>query len=438
MNVTVEILAPCKKLLRVEVEPQKVDETFAEVAKEYQRQVKMPGFRPGKAPLEMVSKRFEIDIQNEVKKKLISDSYRKAISDEKISVVGQPDVEEIQFGKGQALQFAATLETAPDFELPEYKGLAAKRETGAVTTEEVEQALNLLRDRQSKYETSERELRDGNVAVVNYIGTCDGKPIIETAPTAKGLTEQKNFWINVDKTSFIPGFSEQLVGMKAGEKRTITVDFPPDFVTPQLAGKKGVYEVDLVEAKEKILPELSDEFAKSFGAENLEKLREGVRADLQNELNLKQSRSIRGQVVTALLSQIQADLPESLVLQETRNMVYEIITENQNRGLPKEVVDAQKDQIYATASANAKEKVKATFVFHRIAEKEGVRVEQAELGQRIQAMAAQYKMPIDKLVKELEKSDGVQEVYQQMLREKVADLLVQYAKIEDVPRQPKA
>ena len=279
-------------------------------------------------------------------------------------------------------------------------------------------------------------MKEGDVAVVNYTGSCDGKPVTETAPTARGLAEKKAFWINVDQTSFIPGFGTQLTGMKAGDKRTITVDFPADFVTPQLAGKKGVYEVELVEAKEKVAPELNEAFAKSYGAESMEKLREGVRADLQNEWNLKQSRSIRNQVVQNLLGRIQCDLPESLLEQETREIVYSIVNENQQRGVSKETLDAQKDQIYATASGTARERIKATFAFQRVAEKEGVRVEQVEIARRLQDMAAQYKMPVDKLVKELEKRGGLAGVYSQLLNEKVIDLLVQYARLEDVAIAP--
>jgi trigger factor len=383
-----------------------------------------------------VTKRYETEIQDEAKRKLISDSYRQAIADQKLNVVGPPDIGEIELERGQTCQFTATLEIAPEFELPEYKGLPARREIGGVTPEDIERALHLLGERQTQFQTVARELKEGDVAVVNYTGSCDGKPITDTAPTARGLAEKKAFWINVDKTSFIPGFGEQLTGMKAGEKRTVTVDFPADFVTPQLAGKKGVYEVELVEAKEKVAPELNDVFAKSYGADSMDKLREGVRADLQNEWNQKQSRSIRNQVVQNLLGKIQCDMPESLLESETREIVYSIVNENQQRGVSKEALDAQKDQIYATAANTARERIKASFAFQRVAEKEGVRVEQVEIARRLQDMAAQYKMPVDKLVKELEKSGGLGGVYSQLLNEKVVDLLVQYAKLEDVPRAP--
>ncbi|MEP6663946.1 MAG: trigger factor family protein, partial [Verrucomicrobiota bacterium] len=204
MNVTVENLAPCKKLVRVELDAKQVDDAFDAMLKSFQRESRLPGFRPGKAPKDMVAKRYEADIKEEVKKKLIPDAYRDAVKEQKLDVVGYPDIEEIQFGKGQPLQFAATVETAPEFEIPAYKELPVKRETGDVTDEDVTKAIDLLRERQTNFQTVARELKEGEVAVVNYTGAVDGKPITEIAPAAKGLTAQKNFWINADKNSFIP------------------------------------------------------------------------------------------------------------------------------------------------------------------------------------------------------------------------------------------
>jgi trigger factor len=438
VNVTVENLGPCKKLLRLEIEPEKVESVFGEITAEFQHEARLPGFRAGKAPKDMVAKRFEKEIEEEAKKKLLSESFRKAIDDHKFTIVGRPDVEEVQFARGQPMQFAVTTEIAPEFELPEYKGLPAVRDHKQVTPEDVEKALGLLADQRTQYQTLARELKTGDIAVINYTGTCEGKPITEIAPTARGLTEKKNFWVSVDATSFIPGFGSQLEGMKAGDKRTLTVDFPADFVVPQLAGKKGVYEVELVEAKEKVTPAIDEAFAKAYGAENLEKLRAGVRADLQNELNNKQSRTIRNQVAQTLMDRVQMALPESLVEQETRSIVYNIVHDHTQRGMPKEEIDAQKDQIYATANAAAHGRVKALFIFQRVAEKEGVRVEQMEVLHRLQELAAQYKMPVDKLYKDMQKSGRIEDIVNQILTEKVVDLLVQFARIEDAPPAPKA
>jgi trigger factor len=127
--------------------------------------------------------------------------------------------------------------------------------------------------------------------------------------------------VETTEGSFIPGFAAQLIGANAGDKRTVNVDFPADFVTKELQGKKGSYEVELVEVKEKVLPELNDELAKKFGAENLEKLKAGVRTDLENEMKYAKTKSVRGQVVKALLDKVTFDLPETAVANETRNVV---------------------------------------------------------------------------------------------------------------------
>jgi trigger factor len=433
VNITVENLAPCKKLLRVEVDAKSVDEIFDAITKDFQKQAALPGFRPGKAPRDMIAKKYEADIKDEARRKLIGDNYRKALDEKKISVIGHPDIEEIQFARGQNLQFAATIETAPEFEPPQYKGLPVKREIKSVTDEDVERALKLLAQQHVKFETAARELKLGDVAVVNYTGACDGKPITETAPTAKGLTEQKNFWVDVAPNTFIAGFAEQLVGAKAGDRRTVNADFPADFVTKQLAGKKGVFDVEIVEVKEKVLPPVDDELAKKYGAENLEKLRTGVRVDLENDLKLKLERDIQRQIVDALLAGANFDLPETAVAHETRNVVYSIVQENSKRGVPRELIEKQKEEIYTAAARSAKDRVKLSFLVQHIAEREKIQVSQEEVLQRIQSLAVAYQIPPDKFVKDLQKRNGINELYDQIAHEKVLDFLEINAKIENVP-----
>jgi trigger factor len=436
VNVTVENLAPCKKLLRVEVDVKAVDEAFDSMTKEFQKQASLPGFRPGKAPRAMVLKKYEADIKDEVKRKLIGDAYRKAVDEKKIDVVGQPDIEEIQFGPGQPLQFAATIETAPEFQLPEYKGLPAKREAKSVTDADVERALQLLAQQHMKFETVARELRPADVAVVNYTGTCDGKPMTEIAPTAKGLGEQKNFWVDVGPETFLPGFADQLIGAKAGDRRTVNTDFPANFATKELAGRKGIFDVELVEVKEKILPAIDDAFAKKYGAESMEKLRGGVRRDLENELAYSQTRTVRNQIVRGLLDGVNFELPETAVAHETRNVVYDIVRENSQRGVARDAIEKQKDEIFSAATRSAKERVKLAFLVQRIAEKENIKVSQEDVLRRAQTLAAMYQIPPDKFLKDLQKRNGVMELYDQVAHEKVLAFLEQNARIEDVSPAP--
>ncbi len=417
--------------MRVELDATAVDSAFDAVTKDYQKQAALPGFRPGKAPLPMVVKKYDAEIKDEAKRKLIGDAYRKAVDEQKLQVVGYPDIEEVQFGRGQSLQFTATIETAPDFQLPEYKGLPATLEAKTVTDADVERALDLLRGQHANYNTVARPLAGGDIAVVNYTGTCEGKVITELAPTAKGLTEQKNFWVETTEGKFIPGFAEQLIGAGAGDKRTVNVDFPADFVTKELQGKKGVYEVELVEVKEKSLPALDDEMAKKFGAENLEKLRAGVRADLENELKYSRSKALRGQLVRALLGRVNFDLPESAVASETRNVVYDLVRQNTQRGIARELIENQKDEIYAMAAGNAKERVKLAFLVGRIAEQEKIQASQEDVIRRAQQLAMMYQTPFDQFIKDLQKRNGVNELYEQVLHEKVLELLEKNAIITE-------
>ncbi len=432
MNVTVENLAPCKRLVRFEVDANTVDQAFESASKDFVRQARLPGFRPGKAPREMVLRQYAKEIEEEVKRKLIGDTYREGIKAQKLDVIKLADIEEIQFGRGQALQFAATVETNPEFELPDYRSLPAKREPAAVTDDDVAKAIDSLRAQRATFNKVERAVQSGDYVVVNYTGTCEGQPIETLAPNARGLAAQKNFWVEVKPGSFIPGFADQLIGASVGDKRTVNVDFPTEFVAQEVAGKKGVYDVEVVEVKEKLMPELNETFAKEWGAEGVEQLRDGVRKDLQNEKNSQQKRSIRNQIVKALLDKVSFDLPESTVESEVRSVVYELVSENQRRGVPKEAIDAQKDDLFKAAQSIARERLKVGFLFHRISEKEGIRVDQNEMQMRIAMLAQANQMAPKKLVQELEKQNRLPEIYQQIVHEKVLDFLHDSAKIEDV------
>jgi trigger factor len=420
-------------LVRVEIEAQKVDETFETVTREMQRHAIFPGFRPGKAPREMVVRKHEKDIREEVKKRLISDSYSQAAKEQKLDILGYPDIEEIQFNRGQALQYAATVETAPDFELPEYRGLPVKLEARTVTESDMERALAALQQQRVTYLTVDRAAKSGDVAVVNFHGTCEGKPIIEIAPDGKGLAENKGFWVEMDPQSFLPGFAAQLDGAKAGEKRSVTVDFPADFVTKELAGKKGVYEVEVVEVKEKVVPAVDEAFAKSYEAENVEKLREGVRRDLENELKYTQERNTRRQILDELMRRVNFELPETAVAYETRNAVYDIVRENQRRGISRDAIEHEKERIYSAATQGAKGRVKLRFLLQKIAEKEKLEVSKDEILNRIASLAAMYQIPPQQFLKDLEKRDGIVQIHEELLHDKAVVLLKEHARIEEVP-----
>jgi trigger factor len=257
------------------------------------------------------------------------------------------------------------------------------------------------------------------------------KPITDLVPTARGL-QQTNFWMHVQTEHFVPGFTDQLIGASRGDKRTVTVTFPSDFVVPELVGKVGVYEVEIVQVKEKHLPPVDDALAKAYSAESLEKLREGIRKDLENELQTKIKGDVRNQLVGTLLGRVNMELPESLVDEETRGAVFDIVKANADRGISKQALD-ERDQIYNAASHSARERLKITFLLGRIAEKESIQVTNEELGRQVAYLAMQRKTTPDKLAKDMQESGELRSLARQILNAKVLDFLELHAQVEDVP-----
>ncbi|MBM3882851.1 MAG: trigger factor [Verrucomicrobia bacterium] len=433
VHVTVEDLGPCKKLLRVEVDTEGVAAAFASAAQEFQRQARLPGFRPGKAPREMIERTYGPAIEAQVKRTLVPKAYQEALQQSQLRPVSLPDIEEVQFGRSLPLQFTATIETEPSFELPEYRGLRIRRELRSVGDQDVDQALAALRTQRPNYVDVTRPVQAGDFVVVHYTGTCEGRPIAELAPTARGVGEQKNTWLHVSPDYLIPGFTDQLVGANAGDKRTVTVTFPADFVNAELAGKIGVYEVEVLQVKERHLPAVDDAMARAFGAPDLAQLRTGVRKDLENEVRYRQKRDTRNQLVAVLLGRVSCELPEAMVQAETKNAVMDIVKTNTERGISKSAIDERKDEIYSVASNNARERVKARIILGRIADKEGIRATEAELTQQVVQLAARYQIKPDRLVKQLQERGALAEIQEQIVSAKVLDFLESQAQIEDVP-----
>lgn len=432
VNVSVETLAPCKKLIRVEFAVEEVRETFGRITSQFQKHVNLPGFRSGKAPKHLVVRSYGERIEGEAKKELIDAGCRKAVDENGLRPVGEWDVEEVQFSKDAPFQFVVKTETAPDFELPKYKGLKAKREIRTVTENDVERAIQVLREERATFLDVDRAAKEGDFLVVDFQGTCEGKPITELAPTAGQFESAKGFWIHLAENGFIPGFAEQLTGAKKGEHRSVKIDFASDFAIAELAGKTGVFEVDVAEVKERVFPDLNDEFARQYEAESMAALRAGVIRDLEAELKAKVNRDVRNQLLQSLMSQVTCELPESIVDEETKNLVYNIVHDSRKRGVSKESIDDQKEEIYLTAAQSAKSRVKSAFILGKIAEAENIAASDQEVRKQIVNLSRMYNISPEKMNKQLEDRNRISEVREQIIRSKVMDLLEKHAEVEAV------
>lgn len=438
MEVTITDLSPCKKQLRIEIDAETVNAKFDAVAKDFRRHAHLPGFRPGKAPLANVMRSYGDKIGEEAKRTLMSDSYAKALKENELRPVIMPEVEELQFGHGKPFQYLATLEVTPAFEMPEYIGIEVEKERHSVNDADIAKALDTLREQRVSYADMDRPVVEDDFIVVNFTGTIDDKPITDLIKVARGLTEQKNFWLHKTQNPLIPGTVEALIGSSKGDKKTVTVTIPDDFVYEEIVGKEAKYEIEVVQVKEKSLPELDDKFAKGFGAESMDKLREGVESDLKNELEYSKKKSIRNQCVDKLLGAVNCDLPETIVNEATRAAVHNIVQQNHQRGVGKEIIEENKDKIYANAKTDAEVRVKANYILSKIAEKEGIKVTDQELSRQVAAMAAQQKVKPQKLAQQLKDNGTIYQVQEEIMNAKVIDLLEEKAKVTEIDPKPEA
>jgi len=432
MAIMVEDVGPCRKRLRVEVAAEQVAGTRQEVLKEMRKAARIPGFRPGFAPEAMVASRYAKEIEEELRRRVIPEQYRAALREQQLKVVGYPQIDEVRHQAGQPFVFVAQVDTAPEFQLGEYKAIPVKKRAVVVKEEEVTAMLETLRAEQAEFVTVEgRALAMGDFAVIHYNGVVEGKPIAELA-SAKTLGENKDFWIHCEAGAFLNGFCEQLVGARPGEKRQVLIDFPADMAPPALAGKRATYFVDVQAIKEKKLPELNDEFARKIGAESLAQLQDDLRKGMVAEREAEVAGELRQQVMTHLLGRISFDLPESLVAQETRSIVYDVVRENTMRGASKEQLEEKKDEIYGFAQKSARDRLRSSFILDAIAEKENITVTAEEMERRIAVMAQRYRTTPAKLKAQLAEKDALGEVEEQVRVSKTLDFLVANATVETV------
>jgi trigger factor len=432
MNVQVEPLPNCLATLRVDLPPDAVNAAREHITKDYAAHAKLPGYRPGKVPRAIIEKKFQKEIREELERKLLSDSTRAAITEKNLKVLQVQNVEDVEFSPDQSLHFTATVVTAPEFELPEYKNIVVTVQSEEVTEADIDLALDNLRNQTATFEDiTDRPLQMEDFAVIDYNGTIDGKPVGDVYPKAgKPLTTNTGFWVRLTAESFLPGFADALVGAGLEETREFDLTVPADFAVTEMAGQTIHYVVTIKGLKTKQLPELNDGFASTVvEGKTLADVRELIKGELARQKKEQIETQKREQVMTHLVGKVECELPQNYVVSETRRILSDIIQQEQSRGVTEEAIKASEKELVEVASQGAKQKLKGTFILQRIAELEKITVSQTELRARIAAMAARYGMTPDKAAKELEKRDALDRVAEDVLSGKVIDLLVAHADI---------
>ena len=426
MKVDVEKQPDSTSTLYIHLPPEEVSKEWDAIAHSFARFAKIPGYRPGKAPRRVIEAKFKKEIQDELTKKLVSRSYRDAVEREKLRVVSLTNVEDVQFGEDKSIRFRATVVTAPEFELPEYKNIPVQLPEVKVEESEIDTAVERLREQSADFvDAADRGLQMEDFAVIDFAGTVEGKPISEVAPQAsKNLHGGKKFWLRLSPDNFLPKFCEQLVGQKREESRDVTVEFPADFLVPELAGKPAVFQVTLGEIKERVLPAVNDEFAaKLLPGKTLEDLRHMIEHDIEHEKEHEVERVKEAQILKHLHEHILFELPPSLLRGETRRALGELVQRNRERGITDDMLKEKEKELIEGAAGLATHRLRTNFILSRIAEQEKIEVSREDLEQRIHQEAGRYNISTDKMRRELEEHDGLNALAEQILLGKTLDFL---------------
>jgi trigger factor len=427
MKVEVEKQPDSVSTLQIELAPEQVTKEWNAIADNFARYAKIPGYRPGKAPRKVIEAKFKKEIQEELTKKLVSKSYRDAVAEKKLRVVSLTNVEDVEIRDDKTMRFRATVITAPEFDLPDYKNITVQLPPLEVTEEEIDAGMERLREQAADFVEvePERPLQMDDFAVIDFEGTIEGQPIRELAPEAsKNLQGGKKFWLHLASENFLPKFCEQLIGQKKDETRLVIVDFPADLPVKELAGKKADYAVTLREIKQKVLPELNDAFATKVAKDKtLAELRKLVVHDLEHEKEHAIERAKESQIIKALQDQTQFDLPPQLLRTETRRALGELVQQNRQRGVPDEMLKSKEKELVQGAGSLAAHRLKTNFILHRIAEEEKIQVTSEEVEERIRKQAARYNVSVEKMRKEIDQREGINSLVEEILLGKTIDFL---------------
>jgi trigger factor len=421
MKIELKDLTPVRKQMAVEVDPDEVAREHGAVLRRFVSQVKLPGFRPGKAPASLVRTRFAREIDEDVRDRLLSRLYREATQEKGLRPLGDPVLEKLTHEEGQPFRFETSFEVLPTFAVQGYRGIEARQPSSKVSDEEIAEAIEELRRAHTRLVTADKPAAAGDVLVADVHGTPEGG---ETFHRERAMIE-------VGAEGHLPEFDAALAGATPGSDLTVTVPYPPDHRAPELAGKTVHFAIHVHEVKAREVPPLDDAFARDLGDfESLEALRTRVREDLLARKAEAARSAARQSVLDRVLLENPVPLPEHLVNDELRHRVEDMVRSLVLQGVDVEKMDLDWKEIGARQEEPARKTVHARMILDAIAQAEGLTVEDAELDARLQREAERLGEGKAALRRRLQEGVGLEALKIQMLREKTLDFLTSVANIQ--------
>jgi len=417
--------ASCRRELDLEIPADEVAKATEKVAKELARVARVPGFRPGKAPISLIKRRFAEDIKGEVLQTLVPEKVEKAVAEQKLTPVSRPEVDKLDYNEGQPLKFRAVFEVLPDFTLAEYKSLELEMPAMDITDEDVAKALEEMRERAAAFAPVEgRAIENGDYAQLKL----QGKPEGEGEPL-----QADSVLCHIGAEETMEPFTENLKGANVGDHKNFDVAYPADYPDAKLAGKTYHYSVEVLGVKNKKLPELNDEFAKDVSdSTTLDELRGKVREGLEHQRDHRQKELQREKVLGELIKLHDIPVPESLVEHQMDIRLERVVRSLAAQGVDPRAVNVDWVTLRRRQEERARDDVKAELIVDRIASAEGIEITDEELQHELEHAAGHSGESAEVLRARLTKQGTLDSMKAKLRSDKTLDWLAQNSKIRTV------
>jgi trigger factor len=417
--------ASCRRELELEIPAEEVSKASEKVAKDFAKVARVPGFRPGKAPISLIKRRFAEDIKSEVLQNLVPVTVEKAVAEQKLNPVSQPQVDKLEFNEGQPVKFRASFDVLPEFTLANYKNLEIEMPEMSLTDEDVAKALAEMQQRAAAFTPVEgRTVQNDDFVQVKLHGTPEGggEPL-----------QAESVLCHVGAEETMEPFNENLRGANVGDHKDFDVNYPADYPDAKLAGKLFHYSVDVLGIKTKKLPEINDEFAKDVSdATSLDELKTKIRESLEHERDHRQKDLQREKVIGELVKLHDFPVPESLVEHQMDVRLERVVRSLAQQGVDPRAVNIDWVSLRRRQEDRAKEDVKAELVSDRIATEEKIDVSDQELDHEIEHMAGHSGESAEALRARLTKQGALDRMKAKLRSDKTIDWLAQNASVKTV------
>jgi trigger factor len=432
MNVKVEDISSVKKQLSFDVPAVRVSEEIEKAYQQIAKTAKVKGFRPGKVPRSILERQYASQMESQVFEKLIRENFYQALADHKIVAVSGPEITDSgTLEKGKDFTFRAQVEVRPEVEPKDYVGLKLKKETLKVDEKVIDGRIEEMRAGSATMKDADRdEARDGDTVILDFEGFINGVPF------ENGKAE--NHRLELGSKTFITGFEEQLVGMKKGQEGEIEVTFPLDYGKKELAGQDAVFKVKIKEIREKILPELDDEFAAQFGLASLADLREKVAESYRAQEAERIERDFKDHIIDALVERNPFELPESMIEQQLEYMLENLQNRMQAQGMSIQALGLTPEAFMGIYREIAIKQVKGSLVLEAIALKEKVQVEESEIQEKLEEIAEKNNASKEMVMNFYADESRRRGLVTQLAEEKVIHFLTGKASVEMVDQPVKS